>query len=215
MKLKDEIKKYWKQSPTWAKIYLGVSTFVASGSIASLSDTVFAWKGFILDGIELYRKIVNPLKGLIDFVFHAQLTQNQIDLIIIFCMLLSAYRIFITRRWSLAAKSFKGYAVVISVNIILWLVTFALAVGLLLDKFHIIATVLIAWYLLFVVLYPLLIYYFDLIPEDHAFHKTLGALVLKSYVKNKVEFFVVYYSPLAAAIAFVFILAAINNGLTR
>ncbi len=37
------------------KLLLVISFFLSISSIASLSETVFKWKGFILDGIQFYQ----------------------------------------------------------------------------------------------------------------------------------------------------------------
>ncbi len=60
-----EAKSLWTKSSCTFRIGLVFSTFMATGSIASLSDVVFKWKGFILEGILFYRSWVStPLKEL-------------------------------------------------------------------------------------------------------------------------------------------------------
>ena len=99
MDTKDEIIKYWKKSPFLAKVIWVVSVILASSSIASLSETVFAWKGFILDGVEFYRELLEPLKILLSSVFQADVTGEQADLIVCLGIFISAHRKFITHRW--------------------------------------------------------------------------------------------------------------------
>ncbi len=68
MALIDDLKSakdLWKNGTPITKVFIVLSTFLASGAIASLSDTVFAWKGFILDGVNVYRAwVVNPMQQL-------------------------------------------------------------------------------------------------------------------------------------------------------
>lgn len=57
MALYEDIKgasQLWSQSTLLTKCVLALSSFLALSSVASLSDAVFKWKGFILDGIMLY-----------------------------------------------------------------------------------------------------------------------------------------------------------------
>jgi len=51
----QEVTSVWKRSSWRVKAYLTLSLFLASGSIASLSETVFRWKGFISDALSFYR----------------------------------------------------------------------------------------------------------------------------------------------------------------
>lgn len=68
----DEVAKFWRQSSWQIKAYLGLSAFLASGSIASLSETVFRWKGFISDAVLFYQTyIADRLQGLLNLLmFH-------------------------------------------------------------------------------------------------------------------------------------------------
>ena len=59
----QDARKLWGDSSLFMKIVIGASIFLTTGSITSLSDVVFEWKGFILDGIEAYRAlVVTPLR---------------------------------------------------------------------------------------------------------------------------------------------------------
>jgi hypothetical protein len=64
-----EVATVWKQSSWRIKVYLALSVFLASGSIASLSETVFRWKGFINDAVAFYKKYVaDQLQELLELV---------------------------------------------------------------------------------------------------------------------------------------------------
>ncbi len=55
----DELIDEWGEKSLLSKVILGVSFFVTLSSITSLSDTVFKWKGFILEGITFYRTYIS------------------------------------------------------------------------------------------------------------------------------------------------------------
>ena len=58
----QEAKNVWLGASWKFKIIIGVSVFFAVSSIASLSDTVFAWKGFLLKGVIFYEEyIITPI----------------------------------------------------------------------------------------------------------------------------------------------------------
>jgi len=53
-----EVKSVWRNASTKLRIWLALSTFFASVSIASLSESIIKWRGFISDGISLYRELI-------------------------------------------------------------------------------------------------------------------------------------------------------------
>lgn len=66
----SEVAQVWRDSSWKVKIYLALSAFLASASIASLADTVFLWKGFISDAVSFYQKhITNNIQTLLEQVF--------------------------------------------------------------------------------------------------------------------------------------------------
>jgi hypothetical protein len=66
----DEVHMVWKTYPWRLKVWLGLSLFLASGSIASLSETVFRWKSFFLEAMSFYRAwISTPLASLLSDLF--------------------------------------------------------------------------------------------------------------------------------------------------
>ena len=215
MELKDEIKKYWKESPIWAKVVWVLSVFFASSSIASLSDLVFAWKGFILDGIEFYRAIISPIKDYFGNLLGIQIKREQADLIVFTGFFVSAYRKFIASRWLVSKPNIKITSLLFSINVLFWLVTMLLISASILEMLHIAVDILLAFYLFHMLQYPVGIFLFDKLPPENKFHKTIGALMLKAYANNKTRFFIVYYSPIIVAIALLFVAAAVNSGLTR
>lgn len=85
-----EVSTIWKQSSWRIRIWLALSLFLASGSIASLSDTVFRWKGFINESVTFYQvHISGKLSRLLQIPF-ASMAQGISDLIILSLLLIGA-----------------------------------------------------------------------------------------------------------------------------
>jgi len=59
----NEAKKLWNESSPLFRVVIVISTFLAISSIASMSDVIFHWKGFISDGLQFYNSwAIEPLK---------------------------------------------------------------------------------------------------------------------------------------------------------
>lgn len=69
----DEALSAWKGASKLFKAWIILSAFIASGSIASLSETIVQWKGFILTMIEFY---ANNFRGPIQEIFQKLLAFN-------------------------------------------------------------------------------------------------------------------------------------------
>ena len=60
---------------------MAIALFFTVSSITSLSDVVFKWKGFILDGLEFYRTYyVENVRRVFD-IFHLNYTAASIDML--------------------------------------------------------------------------------------------------------------------------------------
>ncbi|MBS4052721.1 MAG: hypothetical protein KGZ69_16200 [Methylomonas sp.] len=96
----DEVRIAWPTYPWRLKAWLILSVFLASGSIASLSDVVFRWKGFILEAVLFYRDFVSePFRSLISSLFSLPFTRGQADIVILSAVFVSALmRVFIHSR---------------------------------------------------------------------------------------------------------------------
>ena len=76
----DEVTQHWKRSPWRVKIFLLVALFLSTSSLASLSDAVFKWKGFILDALIFYREhISQPLAEIFSGVLGHPLPPSFFD----------------------------------------------------------------------------------------------------------------------------------------
>jgi hypothetical protein len=87
----EEAKKMWKNSSFSARAFIVISTFLAVSSITSLSDTIFKWKGFILDGLNFYREFIRfPLCELIS-KFEIHLEFYELDIYVIVLLMHGAF----------------------------------------------------------------------------------------------------------------------------
>ncbi len=76
----DEVTQYWDRSPWRVKVFRFVSLFLATSSLASLSEVVFKWKGFILDALVFYRSnFSQPASEFLTGVFARPLPDSFID----------------------------------------------------------------------------------------------------------------------------------------
>lgn len=98
--ISNRIKSYWSNQPVIAKFFLVISSFVSASSLASLSETIFKWKGFVLDAVEGYRSIVQPIRDMLISSFDVSITQGQIDSVVIFGLFYFGHL-----RFALSARS--------------------------------------------------------------------------------------------------------------
>lgn len=83
----DEIKKAWKDAPPILKLWLILSAFLSFASIASISQTVFEWKGFLLNAVLFYREHVSePLAATLQQWFHIVLPSSFFDAAALFAV---------------------------------------------------------------------------------------------------------------------------------
>jgi hypothetical protein len=79
----EEAKKIWQQSGWPIRALIVLSMFLMVNSVASLSDVVFEWKGFILDGLEFYRRwVTEPIRSVTEAV-GLTYGENEIDRIMV------------------------------------------------------------------------------------------------------------------------------------
>ena len=98
----EEARKLWASSSILMKLLILISLFITTSSIASLSETVFKWKSFILDGVTFYHRcMVDPTAQLLS---SAGLQYSRVDVNVLFLVSLYAGSYFraigITELWS-------------------------------------------------------------------------------------------------------------------
>lgn len=76
----DEVVDHWTHAPWRVKVFLAVALFISSSSLASLSESVFRWKGFLLEALAFYRVYVSdPASRFITDLVGRSLPSNYID----------------------------------------------------------------------------------------------------------------------------------------
>lgn len=55
----DQLKKNWRDSTVFGRLLMGLSLYFTLSALASLSETVAGWKGFVLDAIVFYREWIS------------------------------------------------------------------------------------------------------------------------------------------------------------
>ncbi len=87
----EEVLSVWSRSPWRVRVWLALSLVLASGSIASLSETIAKWKGFILSGLSLYRNsFLLPVRDFLSELFRISIPTELADAIVLCTLLLSA-----------------------------------------------------------------------------------------------------------------------------
>jgi hypothetical protein len=78
----EEVLVAWRKATWPLRLWLFLSLLVASGSVASLSETVFRWKGFLLDGLLFYRTyIAAPLQEALGYLLPVSLPPTFADVV--------------------------------------------------------------------------------------------------------------------------------------
>ncbi len=215
----DEVKRYWNKSPFWAKVVWIISVFFSFSSIASLSDVIFDWKKFILEGIEFYRLIVAHFGRFIEFTFDIKLSPSELDWLVLIGILITIYRRYIAYFWLSPPDKeplSRGWVIgVIVWTIFWWVVKMGVLLAALSDKLNLFVLVFCYFCLAFIIAYPFFVFPNSKLSKDDRVNQTIGAIPLKRFYKNKTRLFIIYYGPLLTSIALLLILAAINSGLTR
>ncbi len=87
----DEVVQYWSGAPWRVRVLLAIALFLSSSSLASLSEAVWKWKGFILDALTFYRSwVVHPMSEVAQRVIGQSVPPNFIDNAIFFGLFMGA-----------------------------------------------------------------------------------------------------------------------------
>jgi len=83
MSLKEdvgEVVNEWGKASWKGRALLLLGLLLSASSIASLADTVFQWKGFLLRGVDFYRThIAVPTANLVADLVGRPITQEMVD----------------------------------------------------------------------------------------------------------------------------------------
>jgi hypothetical protein len=111
----QEVATVWNQSSWRVRIYLALSAFLASGSIASLSETVFRWKGFMADAVLFYQTYISGPLHRVLVLFFAHVPEGVSHLLILSALYLGAslrvayFALPSTKTRLVARRSVTGY----------------------------------------------------------------------------------------------------------
>lgn len=102
----DEVTQHWRRSPWRVKVFLLVALFLSTSSLASLSEAVFKWKGFLLDALAFYRRNMSqPVSELATHLLARPLSPHFIDSAVLFGLFHGALiRALLLRQVTLATR---------------------------------------------------------------------------------------------------------------
>ncbi len=72
----------WRSTPSEIRVLLAILLIPSATSIASLSDDLIQWKGFILSGILLYQSITIHISEILRKLLPVYVTRETIDLLV-------------------------------------------------------------------------------------------------------------------------------------
>lgn len=182
----EEAKELWKNSSLITKFILGLSVFLTTGSVASLSDVVFKWKGFILDAIVAYRCFITEPISSIAKLIGLSYSNIQVDTLILLSILfVSSARALGLRQF---IEDFKRSPITES---LFYLCILSLPISYGLSEINVLVIINFALVLVFIFIMSI------------AATKDGGIVAIK------------FLSPIIISISFTLILGAINSGLSR
>lgn len=87
----EEVTQHWNRSPWRVKIFLAIVVFLSTSSLVSLSETVFKWKGFVLDALAFYRQwISNPGAELLTHTLSREIPPGFLDCVVLYGLFFGA-----------------------------------------------------------------------------------------------------------------------------
>lgn len=79
----EEFRDLWNKGNLFLRVIAVLSLFIQVGNLASLSDVIFEFRGFIRDGIQLYEEWVrDPLKKLLSSIFEVRVTSLHVNWVV-------------------------------------------------------------------------------------------------------------------------------------
>ena len=189
-----EAKELWGKSSWTFRIGILLSAFVATGSIASLSELAFRWKGFILDGIAFYQDWVRGLLISLASFFSILVKPHEADIFFL-----------VTLCFGLFVRSFiglKDYTAAVFFTSSFFLVVYVLLSSNI-------------FYLDILILITVVLFYIWPIFQLRKYSELVELEDPEKVKKARIDYLFFNYAPLILSTIAVFILAAINEGLIR
>lgn len=197
----NDLKEEWKTQSIVVKTIAILSFFFTISSLSSLSETIFQWKGFILDGIEFYHKYISsPIREVFRFI-GIRLSKSTIDVLISFNLFaIPIIRYFLkSLRKDEEAKSFGEKAALGSISLILFFYLIVIVLILFLTSDKVITS--LPWITNY---YTILYLIFGVV-----------LITLELFNKRNKSVFLRIYTPVILGIFVILVLAAVNSGLIR
>lgn len=86
----NELKNYWNKSSLLTRMLMTVFLFLNVSSLTSLSENIFKWKNFILDGLNFYREFIsNPIMNAANSI-GVYFTLEELDFLAVLTILLAS-----------------------------------------------------------------------------------------------------------------------------
>lgn len=87
----EEVTKAWSAARWRLRTFLILTLFMASGAVASLSETVAKWKGFFLDAVRFYQQYISlPAGKLLSALVSIPLPVGTADALVLLTLMMSA-----------------------------------------------------------------------------------------------------------------------------
>ncbi len=82
----EELRGIWAKGSWPTRLFFLLSFFLTASSITSLSDVVFGWKGFILDGVEFYRTYITGTLRSLAAILSLEISRQEADFLVLFIL---------------------------------------------------------------------------------------------------------------------------------
>ncbi|MDP3110456.1 hypothetical protein [Hydrogenophaga sp.] len=87
----EEVTQHWNRSPWRVKTFYVITLFLSTSSLASLSEAVIKWKGFVLDALMFYRQwISNPTAEQLARIFGREMPPGFVDSAVLYGLFFGA-----------------------------------------------------------------------------------------------------------------------------
>lgn len=120
----EEVTQYWGRAPWRVRVVLVLVFFISTTSLASLSESVIKWKGFIFDALTFYREyILRPIVEVVQRLIGHPLPIGFVDNAVFYGLFFAALTRALLLRNSSLKKRIADFAFIgASYATMLWLI---------------------------------------------------------------------------------------------